>query len=118
MQAQMREYIGAYAPKINYLNNYINMHYVNQKTPLLKEGTAQSAMQQFLTIIKSHRGLTSYLEKHGINGKLLQPDKPYNIRFSMLVNILEKATQYRETDEEFRDEWNHMCLLFLKIIKS
>ena len=94
------------------------MHYYNQKTPLLEEGTAQSAMTQFLTLIKSHRGLTSYLEKHGINGKLLQPDKPYNIRFEMLVNILKKAAQYRETDETFCDEWNHMGLLFLKIIKS
>ena len=41
----------------------------NVKIPLLGEGTAQRAMKEFLPIIKSHRGLTSFLEQHGINGK-------------------------------------------------
>ena len=94
------------------------MYYLNPKTRLLEEGTAQRAMVQLLTIIKKHRGLTRFLEDHGINGKWLQPELPYDIRFSKLVKILEKASEYRETDETFRYEWNQMCYLFLKIVES
>ena len=88
------------------------------KIPLLEEGTAQRTMKELLTIIKSHRGLTSFLEQHGINGKWLNPDKPYDIRFSKLNKILEVAHAYRETDETFTEEWNHMCKLYLKILKG
>ena len=89
-----------------------------EKTPLLGEGTAQRAMKELLTIIKRHRGLTSFLEQHGINGKWLNPEKPYDIRFSKLNKILEVAHAYRETDETFTEEWNHMCKLYLKILKG
>ena len=88
-----------------------------QKIPLLGEGTAQRAMKEFLTIIKSHRGLTSFLEQHGINGKWLNPEKPYDINFSKLIKILEVAATYRETNDMFEDEWKHMCELFLDILK-
>lgn len=90
----------------------------HEKIPLLGEGTAQRAMKEFLTIIKSHRGLTSFLEQHGINGKWLNPEKPYDINFSKLIKILEVAHAYRETDETFTEEWNHMCKLYLKILKG
>ena len=90
----------------------------NVKIPLLEEGTAQRAMKEFLTIIKSHRGLTSFLEQHGINGKWLNPEKPYDISFSKLIKILDTAHAYRETNEMFEEEWNHMCKLYLKILKG
>ena len=89
-----------------------------EKIPLLGEGTAQRAMKEFLTIIKSHRGLTSFLEQHGINGKWLNPEKPYDISFSKLIKILDTAATYRETNDMFREEWNRMCKLYLKILKG
>ncbi len=89
-----------------------------EKTPLLGDEKAQRAMKELLSIIKRHRGLTSFMEKQGINGKWLNPDKPYDIRFSKLSKILEVAHAYRETDETFTEEWNHMCKLYLKILKG
>lgn len=88
-----------------------------EKTPLLGDEKAQRAMKELLSIIKRHRGLTSFMEKQGINGKWLNPDKPYDIRFSKLNKILEVAATYRETNEMFEDEWKHMCELFLDILK-
>ena len=89
-----------------------------EKTPLLGDEKAQRAMKELLSIIKSHRGLTSFLEQHGINGKWLNPEKPYDISFSKLIKILDTAATYRETNDMFREEWNHMCKLYLKILKG
>lgn len=89
-----------------------------QKIPLLGEGTAQRAMKEFLTIIKSHRGLTSFMEQRGINGKWLNPEMPYDIPFSKLIKILDKAASFRQNDELYMDEWKHMCEEFLKILKG
>ena len=93
------------------------MNYFNQKTPLLGEGTAQCAMTQFLTLIKSQRGLTKFIEDHGVNGQWLKPDEPYDIRFSKLSRILEIMVMYRETDEEFMEMWNTMGIYFIKLTK-
>lgn len=90
----------------------------NVKIPLLEEGTAQRTMKELLTIIKSHRGLTSHIERKGINGKWLNPEKPYDISFSKLIKILDTAATYRETNDMFREEWNRMCKLYLKILKG
>lgn len=92
--------------------------YKNQKIPLLEEGTAQRTMKELLTIIKSHRGLTSHIERKGINGKWLNPEMPYDIPFSKLIKILDKAASFRQNDETFTEEWNHMCKLYLKILKG
>ena len=83
----------------------------------MEEGTAQRTMKELLTIIKSHRGLTSHIERKGINGKWLNPEMPYDIPFSKLIKILEVAATYRETNDMFEDEWKHMCELFLDILK-
>lgn len=94
------------------------MEFRRAKIPLLEEGMAQSVMIQFLLIIKNHRGLTRHLEEHGINGRWLNPNAPYDIPFSKLTKILKIASEYRETDEDFCEEWNHMCYLFLEIVKQ
>ena len=87
------------------------------KIPLLEEGTALRTMKELLTIIKSHRGLTSHIERNGINGKWLNPEMPYDIPFSKLVKILEKAASYRQNDELYVAEWKRMCEEFIKIVK-
>ena len=90
----------------------------NVKIPLLEEGTAQRTMKVFLTIIKCHRGLTSHIERNGINGKWLNPEMPYDIPFSKLVKILEKAASYRQNDELYVAEWKRMCEEFIIILKG
>ena len=62
-------------------------------------------MNLFLTQVKSQRGLTSFIEQRGINGKWLKPDKPSDIRYSKLMKILEEKAVY-QTEEEFMDDWN------------
>ena len=89
----------------------------NQRIPLLGDGMAQCAMTEFQTTIKCHRGLTSFIEKRGVNGKWLVPGKPYDIKFSMLVKILEITVRFRQSDETFLDEWNEMGKKLLNMMK-
>ena len=93
------------------------MKRINEKTPLLGEGKARVAMEQFIAQIKRNRGLTSFIQQNGINGQWLQQDKPYDIRFSKLHKIMCIAAQYRETDEEFLEKWNQLGKDLLKEIK-
>ena len=64
------------------------------KTPVLKVGLACDFMNYFLTQIKSHRGVTSFIQQCGINGKWMQPTTLYDIRFSKLIKIMEKKAHY------------------------
>ena len=40
-----------------------------EMTPQLGEGTAWSVMNTLLTQVKRHRGLTTFIEKNGVNGR-------------------------------------------------
>ena len=93
------------------------MNNFREKTPLLGAGLAKSVMQQLLTQVKQHRGLTTFIENHGVNGKYLQPDVPYNIRFSKLMKIMENKAQY-QTDDEFLDEWNAVGEHLLDLVRT
>lgn len=85
-----------------------------EKTPHLGEGTAWSVMNFLLTQVKRHRGLTTFIEKNGVNGRWLKPDDPYNIRITKLMKIFEKKAHY-QTDDEFLEEWNAMGELILSL---
>lgn len=89
-----------------------------EKTPLLTEKNAVKAMIEFLTKIKKRRGLTSFIQKHGVNGKWLLPDKPYDIRFSKLHKIMMIIARHRQTDEEFLEAWNELGVKLLERIKN
>ena len=80
------------------------MSYFFDKTPSLGAGLAWCVMNCLLAQVKSHRGLTTFIEHHGINGCWLKKDQPYNIRITKLVKILEIKALY-QTDEEFLDDW-------------
>lgn len=80
------------------------MNHLFDKTPSLGSGLAWCVMNQFLTQVKSHRGLISFIERRGVNGRWLKPDEPYNIRLSKLIKILEVKAVY-QTDDEFLSEW-------------
>lgn len=81
------------------------MSIFKKKIPELGAGLAWNVMNLFLTQVKSQRGLTSFIEQRGINGKWLKPDKPSDIRYSKLMKILEEKAVY-QTEEEFMDDWN------------
>lgn len=94
------------------------MTFKNKKTPLLKEGCAKSILCELFTIFKSHHGLTSYQQKHGINGRWMNPDMPYDISASKISKMLENAAKFRQSDESFMKEWNRMGRIILKHYKK
>ena len=73
------------------------------KTPLLEDGLACNFMNDYLTQIKSYRGLTAFIEQNGINGRWLKQTTPYDIRISKLIRIIEIKAHY-QTDEEFLED--------------
>ena len=92
------------------------MKHFFDKTPLLEVGLACSCMNNFLTQIKSYRGLTSFIEKNGINGCWLRPTSPHDIRFSKFIKIMETKAHY-QTDEEFLDDWEKAGKDFLNYVR-
>ena len=90
------------------------MKKIYEKTPQLGEGLAWSVMNFLFTQVKRHRGLTRFIETHGVNGRWLKPDDPYNIRITKLMKIMEIKARY-QTDEEFLEEWNAMGELILSL---
>jgi hypothetical protein len=69
-----------------------------------------------LTQVKSHRGLTSFIEKNGVNGKFLNPEKPYNMRLSKFLKILAIKARY-QTDDEFLEEWHALGEHLLTLVR-
>ena len=92
------------------------MSYFYKKTPELGAGLAWSAMNHLFMQIKSHRGLTTFIEHHGVNGRWLKPDKPFNIRVTMFFKIMEIKAHY-QTDEEFLDDWNTLGKHILNFVR-
>lgn len=93
------------------------MNYFFYKTPALGTGLAWCVMTRFLAQIKAHRGLTTFIEHHGVNGCWLKEYQPFNIRISKFVKILEIKALY-QTDEEFLDDWQALGEGFLKHVRA
>ena len=93
------------------------MSYYFDKTPILEAGLAWCVMSHLLTQVKSHRGLTAFIERCGVNGRWLKPATPFNIRISKFIKILEIKAHY-QTDEEFLTEWQNLGKEFLTLIRS
>ena len=93
------------------------MSYFFDKTPLLGAGLAWCVMNLLLTQVKSQRGLTTFMEHHGINGRWLKPDAPFDIRFNKLIKILEQKARY-QSDDEFHDDWNALGEQFLIHVRT
>ena len=93
------------------------MSYYFDKTPSLGAGLHWCVMNFFLTQVKSHRGLTAFIERCGVNGRWLKPATPFNIRISKFIKILEIKAHY-QTDEEFLTEWRELGEEFLTLIRS
>ena len=85
-----------------------------EKTPQLGEGVGWSVMNFLLTQVKKHRGLTSFIEKNGVNGRWLKPDDLYNIRITKFMKIMEIKARY-QNDDEFLEEWNALGEFILNL---
>ena len=93
------------------------MRHYYDKTPPLEVGLARCVMHQMLSQIKSHRGLTSFIEHRGVNGRWLKRHEPYNIRITKLFKIIEIKAHYQE-DDEFLDEWRAIGESILHLVRK
>lgn len=89
------------------------MSIFSKKIPVLKAGLAREAVHLLLSQVKNQRGLTTFIEKHGINGRWLKKDEPRDIDVSKFFKILECKAHF-QTDEEFIAEWNKAGKKFLQ----
>ena len=89
------------------------MSIFSKKIPVLKAGLAREAVHLLLSQVKNQRGLTTFIEIHGINGKWLKKDEPMDINVSKFFKILENKAHF-QTDEEFIAEWNKAGKKFLQ----
>ena len=80
------------------------MSFITKKIPALKAGLARIALQFLLSQVKNQRGLTTFIEKHGINGRWLKPDEPRDIDVTKLFKIISNKAHF-QTDEEFISDW-------------
>lgn len=79
-------------------------HFYNRPILLLGDGLEGKLMSFFFLQIKRKRGLTTFItKKAGINGKWLNPDKPYNISVQHMLKIIEKKVAYQGREESMKD---------------
>ena len=93
------------------------MSFITKKIPALKAGLARIALQFLLSQVKNQRGLTTFIEKHGINGKWLKPDEPMDISVTKFFKIMAYKAHF-QTDEEFIADWNEAGKEFLQWVRK
>lgn len=95
------------------------MSFYKEKTPVLEPGLARDFMEKILETIKSprNRGLITFIEANGINGKWLKLYNPYDIRISKLMKIFELKATY-QMDDDFMDEWEKLGQFILSRTKA
>ena len=74
-------------------------------------------MQLLFQKLRCQKGLTSFVEKNGINGKWLNIEDPMDIPVSKLFKILQHKAQY-QTDDEFIRDWNKAGEKFLERVRQ
>ena len=93
------------------------MNFISKKIPVLETGLARMAVQLLLSQVKKQRGLTSFIEENGINGRWLKPDEPRDIDVSRLFKIISNKAHF-QTDEEFIIDWNEAGKKFLQWVRK
>ncbi len=88
-----------------------------KKTAFLKEGICKSVMRLLLMHVKQQRGMYSFIQRGGVNGRYLNPDAVYNITVSQYFKILEKKAKF-QSDEEFLEDWKNEGEFLLKEIRK
>ena len=92
------------------------MSYYYDKTPVLDTGLARRVLVFILLQVKSNRGTTTFLEHHGINGRWLKPEVPYDIRISKFLKIIEIKALF-QTDDDFLDDWQKIGEYILRLVR-
>ena len=87
------------------------------KIPVLKDGVAKKSMLLLFQQLRQQKGLTTFIEKHGINGRWLKPDEPMDILVSKFFKILSLKAHY-QSDEEFIADWIEAGRKFLKHVRK
>lgn len=87
------------------------------KIPVLKDGVAKKSMLLLFQQLRQQRGLTTFIEKHGINGKWLKPDEPMDIDVAKFFKIMACKAHF-QTDEEFISDWNEAGKKFLQWVRG
>lgn len=87
------------------------------KIPVLKDGVAKKSMLLLFQQLRQQRGLTTFIEKHGINGKWLKPDEPMDISVTKFFKIMACKAHF-QTDEEFIADWNEAGKEFLQWVRG
>lgn len=98
------------------LNRTIMTHY-RCKIPALKDGVAKRTMLLLFLQLRQQRGLTSFVEKNGVNGKWLKIEEPMDILVSKFFKILSLKAQY-QTEDEFINDWIEAGRKFLKHVRK
>ena len=75
------------------------------KIPVLKDGVAKKSMLLLFQQLRQQKGLTTFIEENGINGRWLKPDEPMDIDVNRLFKIISNKAHF-QTDEEFISDWN------------
>ena len=83
----------------------------------MKDGVAKKSMLLLFQQLRQQRGLTSFIEKNGINGRWLKPDEPMDIDVSRLFKIISNKAHF-QTDEEFIADWNEAGKEFLRWVRG
>lgn len=93
------------------------MSYLSSKVPVLKDGLAREIVQKLLLQVKKQKGLTSFIQNHGIHGRYLKEEEPMDIPVSKLFKILQHKAQY-QSDDEFFEDWNSAGREFLSRVRG
>lgn len=93
------------------------MTHYRKKIPVLNDGVARTTMQLLFQQVKTQRGLTKFIEEHGINGRWLNMEAPLDIPVLKLFKILLCKAQY-QTEDEFINDWIEAGRKFLKHVRK
>ena len=87
------------------------------KIPVLKDGVAKKSMLLLFQQLRQQKGLTTFIEENGINGRWLKPDEPRDIDVTKLFKIISNKAHF-QTDEEFISDWNEAGKKFLQWVRG
>ena len=104
---------GGWSPKHKIIQIYKTMSLLLKRIPVLEPGVARETVQKLLLQVKNQKGLTSFIQKHGIHGRYLKEEEPLDISVSKMFRIMELKALY-QTDDEFIKDWNDAGRKFLK----
>ena len=87
------------------------------KIPVLKDGVAKKSMLLLFQQLRQQKGLTTFIEGNGINGRWLKPDEPRDINVAKFFKIMACKAHF-QTDEEFISDWTEAGKEVLRWVRT